>query len=224
MASPQLHAHALPALMVRYWNDRAEIVADEVAHEIGGQGIFVRTDAAPKPGTLLQFELCVDGEDPPLCGVVRVTARREPRPGASEPRAGMGVKFVFFDAPDDARFVLDRIHVKATPSVLPPPIAEPLDEHETFFAAPQPPVRAAISIEDELGIVDARAVRERDPHFHARRRALRRVVAGVLGGAALLAGIAAARSALRPTATSADSARSAARDPPARVAGEGAYR
>jgi hypothetical protein len=204
-------ADEVPALAARYYGSDVDVFADERGHRMGKDGIFVRTLKPPRLGVLLAFEIYVDGEDPPLEGVVRVVAARAVEDAAPGHPAGMAIKFIHFEDVEHAADVLGRMRLRATPSMLPPPPpgSDPDDEPaEAFFFAKSAVITwtAPLTIEEELGIVDVRAVRERDPAFKLRQARLRWGVAAAITAACLLGSCAALRGALAPEPASASHA------------------
>ena len=199
-----------PAVTVRYrfWR---EARFDVMEHQIGPDGVFVRTPEPFAPGTEVEFEVSSSRSAGPLRGRARVTSVRDRDQATSEQPPGMRIRFLGFEDPAAARATRARFRAACEAGGSPEPEArsappprssvpdEQLDRWARSDRGPAPSGRADVDVwaMDEPPLPrdpqDDPPDEEEDPFFADRRRRLRRAVTGVLVAAAALVVAAKAR-------------------------------
>lgn len=95
------------SLSVRYKSATVDEFVDNHAHDISSGGMFVKTQKAFAPGTLLKFEVRIAGDVAVISGIGRVAWKRDAEGAAAAEPPGMGVKFIKLD--DDSKAVVARL-------------------------------------------------------------------------------------------------------------------
>jgi uncharacterized protein (TIGR02266 family) len=118
------------SLSVRYKSATLDEFVDNHAHDISSGGMFVKTQKAFAPGTLLKFEVRIAGDVAVISGVGRVAWKRDAEATTGDEPSGMGVKFIKLD--DASKVVVERLTSAksagvssakvAVPSVVPVPL------------------------------------------------------------------------------------------------------
>src|SRR4029079_3284444 len=85
------------SMTVRYKSATVDEFIEHHSHDVSRGGIFIKTPPPFPPGTLLKFEIRIQDEQSVLAGVGRVVWKRDAGETATEPPAGMGVKFLNID-------------------------------------------------------------------------------------------------------------------------------
>lgn len=83
-------------LTVRYKSATVADFVEDHSYDISRGGLFIKTANPFATGTLLKFEVRIEGEKTVIDGVGRVAWRREKSLGLNKP-AGMGIKFIRID-------------------------------------------------------------------------------------------------------------------------------
>lgn len=193
-----------PAVTVRYrfWREARFDVMD---HQIGLDGVFVRTPEPFAPGTEVEFEVSSSRIAGRLRGRAFVASVRERHQATPEEPPGMRIRFIGFEDPAAARATRARFRAASEARRSPEP-----------EAPGAPPIRRSVAPDEQLDrdegdapgdrgaaasgrgesdlrrmadpplVRDERAEEEDDPFFADRRRRLRRAVSGVLVAAAAL--------------------------------------
>src|SRR6266545_2856831 len=94
-------------MTVRYKSATIDEFIEHHSHDVSRGGIFIKTPSPFPPGTLLKFEIRIQGEQSVLAGVGRVVWKREPTESDANKPTGMGVKFIKID--DKSKALIQRL-------------------------------------------------------------------------------------------------------------------